>query len=134
MRRAARSRSATSPPGQGVADGRAVADRDDDPGAPQHRQLLREVGGLDVDFGEEVPYRHGAVLQEFQDADADRVPEHAEELGLRLVQGYLHAHQRSRRRLLFRTRRREAGALADRPAVQPPVLIIASTGPTRAPA
>lgn len=83
--------------GKRIVDGRAVARRDDDSGTAQDRELLGQVGRLDVDLGEEFAYGHRTALQELQNADPDRVSEHAEELGFRLVQGYLHAHERSRR-------------------------------------
>jgi hypothetical protein len=63
---------------QGVHDLAAVAVGDDDAGAAKDGELLGEVGGLDVDLGQQVADRARAGLEQLEDAEvfkwAGRLP------------------------------------------------------------
>lgn len=75
---------------QRVHDLATVAERDDDAGSAQYRELLRQTGRLDVDLVDEVADRPGAGLEQFQHADTHRMSEGPEHLGFRLVQRHRH--------------------------------------------
>jgi hypothetical protein len=75
---------------QGVHDLAAVAVGDDHARAAEDSQLLGEVGGLDVDRGQQVADRTRTGLEQFEGADADRVTQDAEHLGLGLIERHRH--------------------------------------------
>lgn len=69
-----------------VEDGRPFPRGDDDSRAAKHGELLGEVRGLDLDLGQQLVDGTRASLKQLEDANPNRVPEGAEELGFRLVQ------------------------------------------------
>src|SRR5690625_6398872 len=61
--------------------------------AAEHRQVLGQMGGLEADLGLEPGDVHlGGGGEQLEDADADRMSEPLEEVGLDLVQGRSEEH------------------------------------------
>ena len=75
----------------GVDDLAALAPGDHQRRVSKDGELLGEAARLDGDRGQQLVHRVVALGQQLEDADAPRVAEGFEELGLGLVQRYGHA-------------------------------------------
>ena len=67
----------------------------------QHRELLRQVAGLDHDLLQQLVHRMVALGQELEDADPGRVAQRSEQLGLGLVERYDHRSLASSQCVIF---------------------------------
>lgn len=75
---------------EGVHDSRSVPGRYDDARPTEYTELMGQVRRLNSDLIEQLPHLARSIAEKLENADADRMPENPEELGLPFVKRRLH--------------------------------------------